>query len=146
MKEAALVSETAHVTSRGLAHEYRFVRPPDFHNFLIHIGLRQRGFCYDWVRDIGVRLKEIRPKTLELHWGAAFVGTFRENNCLVLTQRGRPFHEGIVIDGWRKSGRLWWSPVDKDRAYLWHEDTAETAWLQDYLPRERRSKKTVARR
>jgi hypothetical protein len=142
-KEAALVAVTAHTTSRRLAREYRFVSPPDFHNFLIHLGLRQRGFCYDWVRDIGARLKELKPRTLALHWGAALVGTWRENNCLVLTARGQSFNEGIVIDGWRKSAPLWWRPVSQDHEYLWHEDVGETAWLQDYRPRERRPKKTA---
>ena len=146
VKEAALVSETAHNTSRRLAREYGFVKPPDFHNFLIHIGVRQRGFCYDWVRDIGARLEELNSRTLTLHWGAALAGTWRENNCLVITARGRPFNEGIIIDGWRKSSPLWWRPVDKDHKYIWHEDVGETVWLQDYQIRERTLKKTTARR
>src|SRR3984893_15179641 len=79
-KEAMAVSVTAHNTSLRLAREYRFVKPPDFHNFLIHIGVRQHGFCYEWVRDIGARLEELQPRTLELHWGAALAGTWRENN------------------------------------------------------------------
>ena len=145
-KEAMAVSVTAHNTSRQLAREYRFVKPPDFHNFLIHIGVRQRGFCYDWVRDIGARLEELKPRTLELHWGAALAGTWRENNCLVITARGRPFNEGIIIDGWRKSKPLWWRPVDTDHKYVWHEDIGETALLQDYQTHERTPKKTTARR
>lgn len=145
-KEATAVSVTAHNTSRQLAREYHFVKPPDFHNFLIHIGVRQRGFCYDWVRDIGARLEELKPRTLTLHWGAALAGTWRENNCLVITARGRPFNEGIIVDGWRKSSPLWWRPVDKDHKYVWHEDIGETAWLQDYQTRERTPKETTARR
>ena len=144
--EATAVSVAAHNTSRQLAREYRFVKPPDFHNFLIHIGVRQRGFCYDWVRDIGARLEELKPRTLTLHWGAALAGTWRENNCLVITARGRPFNEGIIIDGWRKSSPLWWRPVDKDHKYVWHEDIGETALLQDYQTRERTPKKTTVRR
>lgn len=144
--EAELVSLTAHTTSRHLSREYRILGPPAFHNFLIHRGVRQRGFCYDWVRDIAGPLKKLKPKTLELHWAAAFVGTHRENNCLVLTARGQPFHDGIVIDGWRKAGRLWWSPVTKDRSNAWVEDMRESAWLENYRPNGRKPKKTTAQR
>jgi hypothetical protein len=144
--EAERVSVTAHTTSRSLAREYRMVRPPDFQNFLIHIGLRQRGFCFHWARDIGARLKELKLKTLVLHWGAAFAGTERENNCLVLTARGQPLRDGIVIDGWRKAGRLWWSPVIKDKRNPWVEDMGETTWLQNYGPNSRKSKRTTAQR
>ena len=144
--EAELLSVTAHTTSRRLAREYRMVRPPDFQNFLIHIGLRQRGFCFHWARDIGARLKELKLKTLVLHWGAAFAGTERENNCLVLTARGQPLRDGIVIDGWRKAGRLWWSPVIKDKRNPWVEDMGETTWLQNYGPNSRKSKRTTAQR
>jgi hypothetical protein len=135
--EAMRMSVTAHTTSRRLAQEYRVVGPPAFQNFLIHVGVRERGFCFDWAHDIGARLKELKPKTLVLHWGASFAGTAGENNCLVVTARDQPFHDGIVIDGWRKAGRLWWSSVSKDRKNVWEEDMRETFWLQDYRPTNR---------
>lgn len=141
--EANLVSVTAHTTSRSLAREYRMVRPPDFHNFLIHIGVRQRGYCFHWARDIGARLKELKLKTLVLHWGAAFAGTERENNSLVVTARRQPFRDGVVIDGWRKAGRLWWSPVIKDKSNPWVEDMGETVWLQNHGPKERKPKRAT---
>src|SRR6266481_4222387 len=70
--EADLLSVTAHTTSRSLAREYRIVLNPEFQNFLINIGLRQRGYCDHFARDIGTRLKPIKLKTLVLHWGAAY--------------------------------------------------------------------------
>jgi len=115
--EAELLSVTAHTTSRSLAREYRIVLNPEFQNFLINIGLRQRGYCAHFARDIGTRLKTLKLKTLVLHWGAAFAGTEDESNCLVVTARNQPFDEGIVIDGWRRGGRLFWSAVKKDADY-----------------------------
>lgn len=132
--EAELLSVTAHATSRRLAREYRVVGPSVFQNFLIHIGARQRGYCFQWARDIGTRLKQLRPKTLVLHWGAANAGTRLEHNCVVVTARGQPFRDGFIIDGWRNAGRLCWWPVSKDSSYLWKEDPRETAWLHDYGP------------
>ena len=151
--EADLVSVTTHTLSRSLAREYRVVGFAGFQNLLIHLGMRQRGYCGHYTRDIGERLKELRLKTLVLHWGSAFPGAERENNCLVVTARNQPFEEGIVMDGWRLAGKLFWSPLKKDTAYrrvvnpflqgsgdgrvvnnvsAWEELPLYTAWLQDY--------------
>ena len=115
--EAELLSVTAHTASRSCAREYGLVVGPMFQNFLITIGKRQRGWCGHYTRDIGERLKELKLKTLVLHWGAAFAGTIDESNCLVVTARNQPFEEGIVLDGWRRAGRLFWCTVKKDAEY-----------------------------
>ena len=149
--EADLVSVTTHTLSRSLAREYGVVWNADFQNLLIHLGVRQRGYCGHYTRDIGERLKELKLKTLVLHWGAAFAGTIDENNCLVVTARNQPFEDGIVLDGWRRGGRLFWCALKKDSEYdsgvdaqwrasrhgaygvsAWKEDPLYTAWLQDY--------------
>jgi hypothetical protein len=154
--EAELLSVTAHTTSRSLAREYRIVLNPEFQNFLINIGVRQRGYCAHFARDIGARLKTLKLKTLALHWGAAYARTSGEDNCLVVTARNQPFQDGILLDGWRRAGRLFWSPVKKDYEYeveqhyghsgitAWKEDLQETAWLQDYRASERKPKGTAA--
>ena len=115
--EAELLSVTAHTASRSCAREYGLVLSPELQNVLIHMGKRQRGYCGHYARDIGERLKALKLKTLVLHWGAAFAGTGDESNCLVVTARNQPFDEGIVIDGWRRGGRLFWSAVKKDADY-----------------------------
>jgi hypothetical protein len=115
--EAELLSVTAHTASRNLAREYHLALSPIFQNFLITMGKRERGWCGHYARDIGERLKELKLKTLVLHWGAAFAGTVDESNCLVVTALNQPFEDGIVIDGWRKGGRLFWSAVKKDSEY-----------------------------
>ena len=149
--EAELLSVTAHTVSRSLAREYHLAWAPIFQNFLIHMGKRQRGYCGHYARDIGERLKELKLKTLVLHWGAAFAATIDENNCLVVTARNQPFQDGIVLDGWRRGGRLFWCALKNDSEYdsgldaqwrasrhgsygvtAWKEDRLYTAWLQDY--------------
>ena len=147
--EAQLLSLTAHTTARRLKKEYRVVLNPEFQNFLINIGMRERGYCAHYTRDIGARLKELRLKTLVLHWGAAYARISGENNSLVVTARNQRFEDGIILDGWRRAGRLFWCAVKKDHEYeveqhyghsgitLWREDMQETAWLQDYGPPEK---------
>jgi len=124
--EAEVLSVTAHTASRSLAREYGLLWSPIFQNFLIHMGKRQRGYCGHYARDIGERLKELKLKTLVLHWGAAFAGTEDESNCLVVTARNQPFEDGIVIDGWRRAGRLFWCALKKDSEY----DLAQDAGLR----------------
>ena len=130
--EAELVSVTAHTTARSLAREYRVVLNPELTVFLVNIGMRKRGWCGHWTRDIGEALKELKLKTLVLHWGVADEGTTGESNCVVITARNQPFQEGIIIDGWRRAGRLYWGKVTKDDEYKWKEAALHTAWLQDY--------------
>jgi len=142
--EAELLSVTAHTASRDCAREYGLVWTPIFQNLLIHMGKRQRGYCGHYTRDIGERLKELKLKTLVLHWGAAYAGTSGEDNCLVVTARNQPFQDGIILDGWRRAGRLFWCPVIKDDEYeleqhyghsgitAWKENMQWSAWLQDY--------------
>ena len=130
--EAEVVAVTSHHMARQLARDYRVVGPSVFQNFLINIGARQRGYCAHYARDIGTRLKELRLKTLYLHWGAADANTHLEHNVIVVTALNQPFNEGYIIDGWRNAGRLCWWPVTKDSGYKWKEDLQETAWLHDY--------------
>lgn len=149
-REAALLSETAHRASRQCAREYGVQGDPAVHNFLIHSGVKKKGICADYTHDIGAKLKELRFKTLILHWGAAWPKESDENNALVVTARNQPFLDGIVLDGWRRGGRLFWCKVKDDKEYesgrhgflghlgggtrtgitAWKEDLQETALLQ----------------
>lgn len=113
-KEAELVSITAHTTARKLARDYHVVLNPEFQAFLVNVGARKRGWCGHWAQDIGTQLKELKLKTLVIHWGVAYDHTSSENNCLVVTARNQPFTDGIILDGWRRAGRLFWCPVVKD--------------------------------
>ena len=156
--EAEQLSVTAHTTARRLKREYRVALNPEFTVFLYNIGRRKRGWCGHWAQDIGEQLKELKLKTLVLHWGEAYPGTTSENNALVVTARNQPFQDGIILDGWRRAGRLFWSAVTKDREYeleqhyghsgitAWKEDLQETAWLQDYKPSEPKPKKSTVQR
>jgi hypothetical protein len=140
--EAELLSVTAHNLSRQLAREYGVTGDPAIHNFLINVGARKRGICADYTRDIGARLREFHFKTLVLHWGAAYAKESDENNALVVTARNQPFLDGIVLDGWRRGGRLFWCAVKNDHEYELgrrgllghlggHLHTGITAWKED---------------
>ena len=92
---------------------------PIFNNFLVYHGLRKRGYCYQWTEDLLVALDALKLKTFELHWGESYAGTWRENNCLVVTAKGQPFDRGMILDCWRHFGQLRWNLVlsDEDRYF-----------------------------
>ena len=118
--DAALAADTACSCSLQLAREYRVVRPAIFHNVLVNLGIRERGLCFQWADDLSARLESLRLRTLELHRGAARLDTRREHSCVVLTAQGQPFDQGMVLDAWRRSGRLVWAKVKEDK-YPWIE-------------------------
>ena len=118
-KEATLLAECAYATADRLRRQYRMFGTPIFNNFLVYHGLRKRGYCYQWTADLLVALDALKLKTLELHWGESYAGTWRENNCLVITAKGQPFDNGMIVDAWRHFGELRWNlvPSDEDRYF-----------------------------
>src|SRR4030095_13147361 len=112
--EARCLAECAYGTVARLRREYRMFGTPIFNNFLVYHGLRKRGYCYHWMEDLLLALDALNLKTLELHWGETYAGTWRENNCLVVTARGQPFECGIMLEAWRHLGHLRWRAVLSD--------------------------------
>ena len=123
--EAHRLAVQAHSASFDLARRYRPVGPPQLHNFLVNAGVKKRGLCHHWARDLGERLAGLKLRTLVLRWGIARAGTLREHNAVVVTARGQPFERGIVLDAWRHSGRLFSTAVVADK-YPWKEDRSES--------------------
>jgi len=115
--EAVLLANCAYATVSRLRRQYHMFGTPIFNNFLVYHGLRKRGYCYQWTADLLVALDALKLKTLELHWGEAYAGTYRENNCLVATAKGQPFDHGMILECWRHMGHLRWNlvPSDEDR-------------------------------
>lgn len=99
-------------------------------NLAVNLGLHDWGLCWHWTELLGRRLKEEEFRTLHLQWGCAHAGsTLREHNAVVLTAPGQSFADGLVVDPWRKGGRLTWILVAQDR-YPWkHEPWSESRWL-----------------
>ena len=118
-KEATLLAECAYATVTRLRQQYRMFGTPIFNNFLVYHGLRKRGYCYQWTEDLLVQFDALKLKTLEFHWGESYAGSWRENNCVVVTAKGQPFNQGVILDAWRHFGYLRWNLLlsDEDRYF-----------------------------
>jgi hypothetical protein len=119
--EAGQIAQTAIYYSSHLAQEYELVRPAVLHNLLVRIGFKNRGLCHHWTLDLMKQLERLALKSYQLFWGVAHRGSeLREHNSVVVAAQGQRFEEGIVLDPWRNSGELYWTPVKNDR-YPWKE-------------------------
>ena len=110
-EETRLLAECAYATVSQLRKQYHMFGTPIFNNFLVHWGIRKRGYCFQWAEDLLVALDALKLTSLELHWGEAHAGNWRENNCIVVTAKGQPFNRGIMLEGWRHLGHLYFGPV-----------------------------------
>jgi hypothetical protein len=113
-EEAGLLAERAYATASQLRKQYRMFGTPIFNNFLIYHGIRKRGYCFQWSEDLLIALDRLKLSSLELHWGEYDPGTWRENNCIVVTAKGQPFNRGIMLECWRRLGHLYCGPVVAD--------------------------------
>jgi hypothetical protein len=120
-EEAQRAARISYAHTHRLALQYQITDPPILHNTKVNMGLKPRGLCWHWARDMEDRLKEERFKTLDLHRAVANAdNAFRlEHSTAVVSARGASYEDGIALDPWRKGGRLTWVPVREDRAYNW---------------------------
>jgi hypothetical protein len=118
--EADRLATTAIEASAELSADFKPVILPWVNNMLVNMGLRKRGLCYQWRDDLFPHLFRLNLRTMDLHLTSAKRATRREHNGIIVTAKGQPFEEGLVLDPWRHGGRLWWGRLEKDRhRYPW---------------------------
>lgn len=119
-REAMDLAGSSVTYTQSLAQEYKVVSPPIFHNLLVNAGIKKRGLCFEWCDDLCRYLHNRNYKSFDLHPAGSSIGDYwHEHNALVITAKGQPFSEGIILDGWRNSGELFFAPVHEDRNYDW---------------------------
>jgi hypothetical protein len=120
-EEAARAARISYAHTYRLAREYQITDPPLIHNTKVNMGLKPRGLCWHWARDMEHRLRQEGFATLDLHRAVANADNrFRlEHSTAVISARGAPYEDGIVLDPWRKGGRLTWALLREDDAYHW---------------------------
>ncbi len=125
--EARRVTYIAYTTGRELAQKWQMVSSPTMQSFLINIGVKKGGYCYQFAAELLLRLDAQKFQTLDLHWAESDAGTDTEHNVIVVTARDQPFEQGIMLDNWRRSGRLLWGPLPGDPDHTWQENKDEFA-------------------
>jgi len=94
--------------------------PPQWHNFLVNTGLREKGLCHHWSDALYMHLSHKNYASFEFHLMGAHIGEYwSEHNVLLVVAKGRDVQDGIVIDPWRGAGKLYFSAVKEDVSYHW---------------------------
>ncbi len=120
-REARRAASLAFSYGRQLARDYGVTGSALMHNIKVNLGLRSRGLCVHYTRDLLTRLQQEKFHSLDLHWGIAnYDRIFRiEHSTVIISARGATLRDGIVLDPWRHGGDLFWSPTLEDSEYQW---------------------------
>jgi hypothetical protein len=116
--EAMQLSKDIFHKTEALTEEFEMTSPPQFHNFLVTVGVREKGLCYHWSDALYVYLSGESYGSFEFHLVGANIGEyFYEHNALVVVAKGQKVEEGIIIDPWRDPPELYYSKVNDDSEY-----------------------------
>lgn len=120
-EEAARAAEIAYAHTHRLAQEYEITDPPLVHNAKVNMGIKPRGLCWHWAEDMETRLAAEGFETLKLHRAIANAeNPYRiDHSTVIVSAAGDGMYDGIVLDPWRKGGRLTWAPTRADTDYNW---------------------------
>ncbi len=119
-QEAQRLARDIYYQTSRLTKEFELVSPPLWHNFLVNIGIRKKGLCYHWSDALFRYFKAQNYPSFEFHLVGANIGKYwSEHNAMVVISKGGEIKDGIVIDPWRNSGKLYYSHIQKDEAYKW---------------------------
>ena len=126
----ACVVNTGHELGREWHVKWYSTLMPGIQNYLVKTGKTKGGYCYQYSMEVLVRLEALKLKTVEFHWGESGAGTICENNGIVVTARGQPFEEGVLLDSWRNQPHVTWTDVRRDpEGYQWKENKAFAAFV-----------------
>lgn len=130
-KESSRLSRDIFQKTTAMTKTFKLTYPPLWHNTLVNLGFREKGLCYHWSDTLYLHLLAQSYPSFEFHLVGADIGEYwLEHNALVVVKKGRKVdekikkvdekvEEGVVIDPWRDSGKLYFSKVKEDRAYKW---------------------------
>jgi len=119
-QEATRLSKDIFHETAMLTKEFELTSPPWFHNVLVNVGLREKGLCYHWSDTLYVHLLQKKYPYFEFHLVGANIGEYLyEHNAVVIVTKGGIVEEGIIIDPWRDSGKLYFSKLEDDFVYKW---------------------------
>ena len=122
--EATRAAKTAFEHAHRLSVQYQVTDPPLIHNTKVNLGLRARGLCWHWARDMQTHLKKSGFKTLDLHMARSKPEPFRiGHSTIILSAKNDPHTAGIVLDPWRYGGNIFWSATQADPKYVWLLET-----------------------
>lgn len=105
--------------SKQLANDYEVVAPALFHNSLINMGIKEKGYCYHYANDLIRYLKNENYKSFNLVKVVSNRKEYFEHSAIIVTRDDVELNQSVVLDAWRNSGILYYSVVKDDKKYKW---------------------------
>jgi hypothetical protein len=128
-QDAATLAREAHTYPMHLANVWQVSSPPLLNNYMRNQGKVEYGLCIDWTYAMRQRMRGLGLDSFDWFWGIANEGSeLREHSTLVAVAKGAPFEQGVVLDPWRNSGKLFWAAIGKDPKYDWKPYTEPEGW------------------
>ena len=121
IKQAWMISQNILSTSKEIKEEFEPLPFPWFNNFLVNIGLKEKGLCWEY-RD--VLLLKLKPKVAPFTLLPVVANRDRlnEHNAVVITSKDAKFQDALLLDLWRGSGEPYIIKVGDDKKYKWMID------------------------
>ena len=116
--EAKDLAQFSHYYTKVLANRYKLIISPNFQNFLINIGIKKKGYCYNYADDLAAALLKRGYKSFKFYRIIHKQGTMFEHNAVLVSSHDKGFF-GVVLDGWRDAGELYYSFLKDDSNYDW---------------------------
>lgn len=107
--EAQQIARVCVVEGERFAIENRAVRPSWWNNCLVNVGIHRSGLCWQYQDYLYAKLDALTLSHFKAHCSVSNQGRlFYEHHCVVIVPLGGEFHDGLVIDPWKKSGKTVW--------------------------------------
>lgn len=122
-KEAFILADAAIKATDRLASRYGMSGPPEYHNIMVNLGLRDRGLCWHWTTDLLNTFFALNLETIDFMWAEAHAGSdLSEHNVAVIVPAAEMrLENGLIYDPWRTSGKPYWILLRNDTEYPWQE-------------------------
>ena len=118
--EAMKLSQEIYQEVEVLSNEFKLTSPPQYHNFLVNIGIKEKGLCYHWSDALYLHFLKSTYPSFEFHLVGANIGEYwSEHNSMLVVAKGKAIESGIILDAWRNSGKLYFSKLKDDNVYEW---------------------------
>jgi len=119
-EEALSLSREIFQETDKLRVQFNPISEPHVNNFLVNIGLKEKGLCYEWSDPLYLYFRRKPYKYFSFHLLVANRGKyFQEHNVLAVTSKKDEILNGVIIDPWRESGKVYFSKVKDDKKYVW---------------------------
>ena len=119
-EKALKLSQDIFWKTEDLRKEFNRTSNPLWHNFLVNTGMRNKGLCYHWSDALYMYLSSKDYASFEFHLMGANIGEYwSEHNVLMVVGKDSKMQEGIIIDPWRDSEKLYFSKGKDDTDYVW---------------------------